>query len=115
MNESKPPDICTPHGTTRSQIISVGAILAEVDALRTEADTLRAQLAAARVVTDAMVERAARVILSRHVSYTGKDPEKAWQWYGDDFKHSNSCLHADPVLFGAWVWRTVARKCNPHR
>jgi hypothetical protein len=46
---------------------------------------LRAQRDEARVVTDAMVERAARVILSRHI--VGKDPEEAWQFYGDDFKH----------------------------
>jgi hypothetical protein len=41
----------------------------------------------ARVVTDAMVERVARVILSRHVIGTGKNAEKAWLWYGDDFKN----------------------------
>jgi uncharacterized protein CbrC (UPF0167 family) len=48
---------------------------------------LRAERDEARVVTDAMVERVARVILSRRVSYTGKNAEKAWLWYGNDFKH----------------------------
>jgi hypothetical protein len=52
-----------------------------------EREGLRAKLDEARVVTDAMVERAARVILSRHVIGTGKNPEKAWLWYGDDFKN----------------------------
>jgi hypothetical protein len=59
----------------------------EIVRLRASVATLTRERDAARVVTDAMVERAARVILSRHVIATGKNAEKAWLWYGDDFKH----------------------------
>jgi hypothetical protein len=60
---------------------------ASMETMQGVIDTLTRERDEARVVTDAMVERVARVILSRHVSYTGKNAEKAWLWYGDDFKN----------------------------
>jgi beta-glucosidase-like glycosyl hydrolase len=60
---------------------------ASMETMQGVIDTLTRERDEARVVTDAMVERVARVILSRRVSYTGKNAEKAWLWYGNDFKH----------------------------